>query len=167
MEQRDIRWVIRAHTEYPTQPSKAFRKWDEKTPYSMHPIWCASMIATETSLDEKTREEGIQVLLYHDVLEDTTLLLPQGLSLRVVQLIHEMTFGGGSKQEMQEIWGKPREIKLYKLYDKVSNLLDGSWMDDDKWNSYSEYTRRLCDDVKRNYLGLNITRIAREIAKNK
>jgi len=43
-----------------------------------------------------------------------------------------MTFEGGSEQEIVEIWDKPTEIRLYKLYDKVSNLLDGAWMKDEK-----------------------------------
>ena len=78
-----------------------------------------------------------------------------------------MTFEGGSKQEMEEIWGKTGEIKLYKLYDKTSNLLDGSWMDKEKWDSYAAYTRKLSACVEGDYPGLNITRIAREIIRNK
>jgi hypothetical protein len=164
---KDLSNIILAHAKYPEKPKKAFRKWDGKTPYATHPIWCATTISTETNLDEKTRLEGYLALLYHDVLEDTITLLPNDLPERVKQLVQEMTFQGGSKQEMQEIWTRPREVILYKLYDKVSNLLDGSWMDTEKRKEYEEYTQKLAEDVMKNYGKLNITRIAKAIALEK
>jgi len=162
MKLKDLQNVVMAHTDMPTKPSKAVRKWDGRTPYYIHPIWCAATLATETTLDEITREEGVQALLYHDILEDTT-TLPEELSERVKYLVREMTFEGGSEQEMEGIWEKPTEIKLLKLYDKVSNLLDGIWMDTEKRKTYMEYTKRLCKEVEQNYGELNITRIARAI----
>ncbi|MBU1643927.1 MAG: hypothetical protein KKA62_04410 [Nanoarchaeota archaeon] len=163
MQQRDLDYVIEAHRDRSVKPSKAFRKWDGKTSYHIHPIWCATMITTETSLPEEIREDGVQVLLYHDVLEDTHRNLPDWLSYRVKTLIGEMTFQGGSSQEMQEIWEKSPEVRLYKLYDKVSNLLDNSWMNYEKRRTYSDYTKRLCQDVEQNYGELNITKIARGV----
>ncbi len=163
--QRNLEYVIEAHRDYPRKESKAFRKWDGKTPYYVHPIWCATMLATETSLPSEVREEGVQALLYHDVLEDTYKLLPDWLTARVKTLVVEMTFQGGNSQEMQEIWNKSKEIRLYKLYDKVSNLLDGSWMNEEKRRTYEEYTRKLCEDVEHNYGELNITIIGRSIIK--
>ena len=165
MEAKDITYVINAHTNYPSKPSKAFRKWDGKTPSYMHPLWCATTIAAETELDERTREEGIQVLLYHDVLEDTNLPLPEWLSERVKNLVGEMTFHGGMAQEMKEVWSKSKETKLYKLFDKVHNLLDGAWMDDEKRMNYEKYTRRLCEEVEKHYEDLNIIRMAETIGK--
>ncbi len=165
MEQRDINYIIEAHRDCARKASKGYRKWDGKTPYHTHPIWCATMLATETSLPAEIRLEGIQALIYHDILEDTTRPLPDWLSSRVAQLIEQMTFHGGSSQEMQEIWSKPGEVRLYKLYDKVSNLLDGSWMDEKKRGAYESYTRRLIEEVERSYGILNITRIGRAIVK--
>jgi len=163
MEQKDINYIIEAHRDYSKKDSKAYRKWDGETPYHIHPIWCATTLATETSLANKIRQEGTQALLYHDVLEDTKRPLPDWLSERVTQLIEQMTFHGGSTQEMQEIWNKPQEIRLYKLYDKVSNLLDGSWMNKEKKRTYKTYTKRLCADVERNYGILNITKLGKSI----
>lgn len=159
MEDKDITYVINAHTNHPSKPSKAFRKWDGKTPAYMHPLWCATTIAAETNLDEITRYEGELALLYHDVLEDTTLQLPNWLSERIKVLVGEMTFPGGMAQEMKDVWDKSKETRLYKLYDKIHNLLDGAWMDEEKRKGYEEYTRRLCEDVERNYGELNITRM--------
>ncbi|PIN80429.1 hypothetical protein COV11_04080 [Candidatus Woesearchaeota archaeon CG10_big_fil_rev_8_21_14_0_10_30_7] len=151
-----------AHQNHPVKEGKQYRKWDGKTPYYTHPIWCATMIATETTLEEKTREEGVQTLLYHDVLEDTTEQLPNWLSERVKKLIQQMTYEGMA-HEMSEIWEKPKEVRLYKLYDKASNLLDGQWMSSAKRNEYHNYTRRLLQDVEQNYGTLNITKLARAI----
>jgi (p)ppGpp synthase/HD superfamily hydrolase len=161
MDIRDITYVMNAHQNFAKKPNKAYRKWDGKTPYYNHPIWCATMITTETFLDEKTREEGIQALLYHDLIEDTNMPLPNWLSDQVEELVLEMTFPEGSIQEMEEIWEKPPEIKLYKLYDKVSNLLDGSWMNEEKRQTYEKYTERLCEEVENNYGTLNITKMMR------
>ena len=102
MEQRDLDYVIGAHRDHSVKPSKAFRKWDGKTPYHIHPIWCATMLATETTLDDRTREEGVLTLLYHDILEDTTRGLPDWLNERVKHLIDMMTYDG-MVEEMNEI----------------------------------------------------------------
>jgi len=161
----DLSRIVIAHRDFPSEPKKAFRKWDRKTPYSVHPIWCATTIATETTLDEITRLEGYLTLLYHDTLEDSTMPLPNDLPPRIKQLVQEMTFSGGSKQEMQEIWTKPKEVKLYKLYDKVSNLLDGNWMTDEKRQAYEDYTHALSKDVIKNYGELNITQLAKNILR--
>ncbi|MBI1979096.1 MAG: hypothetical protein HYS62_03505 [Candidatus Aenigmarchaeota archaeon] len=158
-----LQYVIQAHGEYPLRPENATRRWDGKTPYSIHPIWCAMTLRTETSLPEELRETGSIALLYHDVLEDTKAGLPEDLPERVRHLVREMTFLGGMTQEMEEIWNKGIEIKLLKLYDKVSNLLDGSWMTADRAQQYRDHTKRLLDEAVATYGELNIVRIARAI----
>ncbi len=44
MEERDLTYIIRAHDESPRKLENRFRKWDNKTHYYIHSIWCASMI---------------------------------------------------------------------------------------------------------------------------
>lgn len=158
-----IGYSFAAHAEQPTKPSKAVRKWDGKTPYGIHPTWCAMTLLTETSLPEELRATGAQALLLHDVLEDTTAGLPQGTPDEVAKLVEGMTFAS-SDEEMELIWTRSQEIKLLKLYDKVSNLLDGSWMSKEKAERYAAYLLRLCDEVEPQYGKLNIIRIARAIA---
>lgn len=158
-----IYFCIRAHASQATKPSKAVRKWDGKTPYSVHPIWCAITIMTETTLPEKIRTLGAEALLLHDILEDTTAKLPDDTSAEVRTLVEGMTFES-SDEEMKLIWDRSLEIKLFKLYDKVSNLLDGSWMSFERRNRYAAYLLRLCDEVESHYGKLNIIRIARAIA---
>lgn len=157
-----INYIFATHAEKPTKPSKSLRKWDGKTPYGIHPAWCAMTLLHETELPEALRITGAQALLLHDVLEDTTAGLPQGCPAEVEKLVREMTFAS-SDEEMVEIWSRSKETILLKLYDKVSNLLDGAWMPKEKRARYSAYTMRLADEVEKTYGTLNIVRIARAI----
>lgn len=144
------------------------RTWDEKTPYAIHPIWCAMTFLSETTLPQNLREIGYQVLLWHDLLEDTKLeKLPPGTSGEVEELVKEMTFKSFA-EEKQKVWERSENTRLLKLYDKVSNLLDDTWLNDEKWNEYVSYTQQLTENVeeicKRNRYGkLNILKIARAI----
>ncbi len=64
---------------------------------------------------------------------------------------------------MELIWAKSPEVRLLKLYDKTSNLMEGIWMNREKRERYAAYSLNLCDDVEKNYGELNITKIARAI----
>ena len=129
MNQRDLDYVIEAHRHHAVKYSKAFRKWDWATPYYTHPIWCATTIVTETSLLDMIREDGIIVLLYHDVLEDTELtrddLIRRGIPEHVVVAAEALT-----KQEnlsYQENLLRVIENDLareIKIADMLSNLAD-------------------------------------------
>lgn len=153
MKARDLVYIIRAH-------GNQVRKWDNKTPYHVHPIWCSAMIMQETSLPEKIRVPGSEALLYHDILEDTEAGLPEWLSDEVKDLVVELTFDS-SEDEWANVWQKSREVRLLKLYDKVSNLLDCIWMTPERRKQHSAHLRRLCEDVESNYGKLNVVRLAR------
>lgn len=159
IEEKDFVYVMNAHTNFARKESKKYRKFDGKTPYYFHPFWCATTIASETNLDERIREKGTKVLLYHDLPEDTKLDLPKWLSFEEIYDIEDMTFENGFKQESEEIWEKADRIKLYKLYDKTSNLLDAAWMSDEKKELYLKYTSKLCEEAEKNYGELNITKM--------
>lgn len=117
-------------------------------------------ILTETTLPKSLRENGVLTLLYHDVIEDTKAKLPSNLKPLIKKYIRDMTFPNGIMQEIKEIWDKPKEIRLFKLYDKVSNLLDATWMSNELKKKYIEYTAKLMRDVENNYGKLNIVKLA-------
>jgi len=158
-----ITFTLKTHDQHAKSPNKRIRKWDGRTPYGVHPSWCALTLLCETNLPEDLRERGYYALLLHDILEDTNAQLPDDTPDAVRSLVAEMTFPGGSAQEMQEVWTKSTECKLLKLFDKVSNLLDATWMDAVKLAGYREYTLHLADEVEQHYPNLNITRMARAI----
>ncbi len=159
-----IQFSIEAHIYHPLTDKKAIRSWDKVTPYIVHPTWCAMTILCETLLPEALRWNGCQALLWHDVLEDTEMVcLPENTTPVVVDYVNEMTFRNFS-EEVDAVWKKSKEIHLFKLYDKTSNLLDGSWMTAEKWQQYIQFTLKLASDVEVEYGLLNIVKIARSIA---
>lgn len=162
MEQRDLVYIINAHMKQSKEPENRFRKWDNKTPYYIHPIWCASMIMQEPSLSEEVRLKGSQALLYHDVLEDTTAKLPEWLSDDVNGLVSELTFES-SEDEWETLWNKDKRVRLLKLYDKVSNMMDSVWMKSERRQQHLIHLRRLYKDVEQNYGELNIMKIAKSL----
>lgn len=158
-----VSFTKRAHIDLPNSPNDSIRFHDCTTPYIVHPIWCAMTIMTETNLDEALRLKGCQALMWHDVLEDTNAELPIDTSDEVRQLIQDMSFASFAV-ERDLVWQKSKEVRLLKLYDKTSNLLDASHFSKDKWNNYVEFTQLLIDDVENNFGQLNIIKIARVIA---
>lgn len=151
---------IEGHANCSVKPSGAFRNWDGKTPYGIHPVWCAMTILTETSLPEDLRMRLAQALLFHDFKEDTTAPLPEGLEPGVENLIDGMTFKN-SDDEMENVWTRGDEVLLGKVYDKCSNLLDGAWMSSERRAKHGAYLLSLCDKVECVYGKLNITVVAR------
>ncbi len=138
------------------------RKFDNITPYAVHPLWCMTTILAEPLLPQHLRYKGAQALLFHDVIEDTNVSLPSELNDYVVSLIQDMTFES-SAEEMAKIWEKPRFVQLLKLYDKTSNFMDGTWMSFEKREIYKVYIRLLIDNLSDEYEDLNIFKIARSI----
>lgn len=159
MDARDLAYIIDAHSN---KSGNRTRKWDMKTPYYVHPIWCAAMILHETSLPGDIRKDGSQALLYHDVLEDTTAGLAPWLSGRVRSLTMGMTFDS-SEDEWENLWKRDKEVRLLKVYDKTSNLLDGIWMTPERREKHVTHLRRLVEDVEGNYGGLNILNVAKTL----
>ena len=159
-----VEYVFTAHEECAKKSSNKYRRHDMATPYAVHPTWCAMTILTETNLPEEIRIRGYKALLLHDILEDTTKKLPVGLSEMTVSLVKDMTFEN-FEEEKHYIWEKSPEVRLLKLHDKVSNLLDGTWMTPEKKLIYDDFATKLCDDVEKNYGKLNIVKIARSIIK--
>ena len=157
-----ISHAILAHSKFAKGERDKVRFSDMVTPYSVHPIWCAMTLLAETALPEEVRQIGYQALLWHDTLEDTTLPLPQDAKDAVKLLVEEMTFSS-FKEEKERLWGRSDMAKLLKLYDKVSNLLDGRWMSARKWNDYVDHTLKLMAFVEKHYGELNIVRIARAV----
>jgi len=151
-----------SHGSFPKKPENANRLWDGRTPYIVHPILCACLLASEQKLPLSVRAKGIRVLLFHDVLEDTTADLPKDLRKEVVQGIKDMTVEG-ARLEWEDIWSLPPDIRLFKLFDKTANLLDTLNTDQEIKKKNRELVNRLIEDVKKNFGMLNIIVIAKAL----
>ncbi|MCW8887233.1 MAG: hypothetical protein OQK12_18550 [Motiliproteus sp.] len=157
-----IKTAFEAHTEHPNNPSDAVRFWDQRTPYAIHPSWCALTLLAETQLDEDTRLHGSYALALHDVIEDTTYTLPADLTPKVLEMVEAMTFGSFT-EERHKIFNLPPEIRLLKLIDKLSNLLDCSWMKPEKLAVYLDFTEQLAQDVEKHFGRLNCVILSKAI----
>lgn len=152
-----------SHISKVIKTHKGVRYFDTTTPYWVHPLWCAMTILTETNLSKDLRVRGSLVLLYHDLLEEESSVSIKDIpkSIRDVCIRMNKNF----EEERKTIDEESVEIKLYTLYDKVSNLLDSSWMNPKKRRVYEEYVKKLVGEVKKHYPNLNITKIAEVIIK--
>lgn len=151
-----------AYGEHARALEDRVRRHDGETPYFVHPAWAAFTIMQEPGLSLELRWLGFRVLTLHDVMEDTTFELPEWVPEEVRKCVKLMSFEG-SEAEMEEVWSRSEAIRLFKLYDKVSNLLDAAWMDTrpvEYRQRYERHTLRLAVDVERNFGSLNICRIA-------
>ncbi len=162
---RVIEYAARAHDEAARDEGNRIRRWDMRTPYIVHPVWCAMTLLQEPNIPEEVRYAGAEALILHDVLEDTTHSLPPDTSDRVRALVQGMTFDD-SKQERELVWERGDEIILLKLYDKTSNFLDASWKSHEKMEEYASYLLKFVERVQKAYGDLNIVLMARALAQN-
>ncbi|XSG73908.1 hypothetical protein ACP8Y2_17150 [Herpetosiphon llansteffanensis] len=129
----------------------------------MHPIWCAMTILAEPLLPETTRRVGSIVLLWHDLLEDTSADLLENTPQQVRQLVQEMTFDSFD-HEMRELWQRSDLTKLFKLYDKTSQFFDAVWLRDARYAQLLNHTQQLTTFVQQTYGELNIVKLAQALA---
>lgn len=161
-----INFTALAHQEKTLPTAKAFRTFPsgEKTPYFAHSLWCSIMLWLDSDLPESIRYPGALALLFHDVLEDTSMQLLGDVSDEVRHLVIEMTYKGGFNEEKTAVLTKPPLIQLLKLYDKTATLYDGDMKPGrvDEWTGFME---KLIETVEREYGTLNIVLLARELIK--
>ena len=101
--------VFRLHQQFPKKPGKAYRKFDGRTPYGVHPTLLAMLILHEEHLSEQFRVRGATALLAHDLIEDTSSSLPAWCSdPGVASLVQELTFSEGEDSAV-EIWNRSDE----------------------------------------------------------
>src|SRR5580658_9919628 len=84
--------VFRLHQDFPKKPSNAFRKFDGRTPYGVHPTFLAMLVLQEDTMPEDDRVRRAKALLAHDLKEDTTAPMPEwAQDLEVMTLIDGLT----------------------------------------------------------------------------
>lgn len=156
-----------AHQNHPIAQGKDYRQADEQgvrqLPYIVHPYWCALMLLNDSHLPRDVRETGFKVLLLHDVLEDTTLPLPDFVEPRVVELVKEMTYETW-EEERDAVPKKSIDVKLLKLVDKVATMYDEAMRPDiKKRREWKQLTQTLLEDVSKVYPDSRIVTIAKAI----
>ncbi len=120
-------------------------------------------ILAEPLLPEATRRVGSIVLLWHDLLEDTTANVLDNTPEPVRQLVQEMTFDSFD-HEMRDLWQRSDLTKLFKLYDKTSQFFDAVWLRDQRYAQLLKHTQQLTTFVQQTYGELNIVKLAQALA---
>jgi len=113
--------VLLLHTRFPKEPKKAFR-FDGVTPFGVHPVLLAMLILNEEHLTEEVRVRGAKALLAHDLLEDTTVELPEwARDPEVEKLVCGLTFTKGQDKYV-DVWSRGEDVILLSFFDSVINL---------------------------------------------
>ncbi len=123
-----IELAFDAHMNHPRVPENSFRRHDGQTPYPAHLLFASSLVMQEEALALTLRWLLCCGLLLHDMVEDTTLEIPEWVDVLVRDFVGEMSFNG-TEHEKVELWVRTPVTILGKGYDKLSNLLDSGWMD--------------------------------------
>jgi hypothetical protein len=154
-----------------TNPDQTYRQ-DGKVPYMMHPLWCASMLITDTQVPWEQREIGFKALILHDVLEDTSLELPDWVSPEVKVAVKELTFDS-QIQGLREYKNKKPFIKLLMLYDELSTMyedhvgvLNGAVMKKIKRKLWRNLVVRGLSEVEKEYGNIRIVQVGKAIVEN-
>ncbi|MCX6761977.1 MAG: hypothetical protein NTY33_04035 [Candidatus Moranbacteria bacterium] len=152
--------------------NQAYRQ-DGKVPYIMHPLWCASMLIADTQVPYEQRELGFKALILHDVLEDTSLQLPEWVELEVKDVVKELTFEN-FQQAIELYPSKSAFIKLLLLYDKLSSMYEKhvgitgktEEIRATKRRLWKEFTLKGIQEVEKEYGNIRIVQAGKVIAEN-
>jgi hypothetical protein len=153
--------------------NQAYRQ-NGRVPYMAHPLWAATMLIADTEVPWKEREIGFKALILHDVLEDTSLTLPDWVEPKVKKLVQELTFKGGWEEKKAKAMSKAINIKLLMLYDVLSSMYElhvgekkhEKKTGDKKRNDWKNITIKLVMDVEKRYGNIRIVQVGKAIIKN-
>lgn len=155
-------FVYSAHQEHCVK--KDFRQGGE-VPFVVHPIWCAVILLNDTHIPFEERRIGYQALLLHDVLEDTSLKLPDWIEPEVVKLVQQMTHE--TWEEEKAVDKKSPLVQLLKLCDKTASMYDENVRSDpQRRREWKELVKKLLDNVEQNYKNSRVVLVAKVVIEN-
>ena len=132
-----------------------------KIPFITHPIWCAFTILNDQRIPFKERKLGYQVLLLHDVLEDTNLKLPDYVDRKVSEYVEDMTYDNW-EEERTNINNMSHFVKLLKLCDKIASMYDET-VTDARRKEWKILTQKLVGDVEDYYGKIQLVVLAKAL----
>jgi (p)ppGpp synthase/HD superfamily hydrolase len=137
---------------------------DGKVPYIMHPLWCASILITDTRIPYEERERGFKALILHDVYEDTNLDFPDWVEPDVKAIVKELTFES-SDHALALVQSKPINIKLLLLVDGLSSMYEEHVEPQrrKKWKAMMEIATK---EVEEHYGNIRVVQLAKSIIEN-
>lgn len=109
------------------------------------------------------RKIGYQVLMLHDVLEDTNFNISNEVSLEILNYVKEMTFESWEEEKI-EVLKKMPFAKMLKLCDKIYSMYD-ECVSVQKRGEWKELIERLLIDVEKYYGRIRLVVITEAILK--
>lgn len=143
--------------------NQAYRQ-DGNVPYITHPLWCASMLIADTQVPYEQRELGFKALILHDVLEDTSLELPEWVDPAVKKIVQEMTFENW-EQAKEEIPKHSNFLKLLHTVDALSSMYENH-VSEQKRTEWKNITAGLLQEIEREYGNIRIVQIGNAVINN-
>lgn len=118
-------------------------------PYLVHPLWAATMFSNDRNLMADERVLGFQTLVLHDILEDTSAMLPEWVRPEVQNLVREMTFTDWEEKK-RVIGSKSAFVKLLLLADGLANMYEET-VGEQKRPEYKQQVAYLLGEAEKNY----------------
>jgi len=156
-----------AYDAYQNKNIRDLLRQEGKTPYMTHPLFAASLLLADQRIPWEDRYYGYQILVLHDVLEDTTAKLPDWVEEKVVDGVKELTFSDDMPfdEKVELLRGKDSFIKLLALCDTISNVYE-EHVSEEKRIKWKKYDEELVKDVENIYGDIRIVEISKTILAN-
>lgn len=118
--------------------------------YMVHPMWAAGTLVADPTLPKEERILGYQILVLHDVLEDTTEKLPDWVGDDVKAGVQSLTHDNW-EEEQEAVTHYTPFLKLLKLCDKIQTMYERAIVDPKKAHEWKQLIERLVGDVEAHY----------------
>jgi hypothetical protein len=135
-----------------------------KIPFMMHPLWCASILVTDTRIPYDERETGFKALILHDVYEDTSLELPDWVEPKVKNMVKELTFKN-SDHALKTAQSKPINVKLLLLVDGLSNMYE-EHVTLKRRKIWKQKVKAVTKEIEAHYGNIRVVQLAKAMIQN-
>lgn len=134
-------------------------------PYIIHPFWAASTLIMDPDIPKEERILGFQILVLHDVLEDTSCELPDWVSKEVRAGVQSLTHETW-EEESEAIQSYTPFLTLLKLCDKMQTMYERGVRKPENYRRWKELVARLTKNVKDHYGKTRVVIIADALLEN-
>ena len=119
-------------------------------PYIIHSMWAACTLIMDPKIPKEERIIGYQILVLHDVLEDTSKKLPDWVSDEVKAGVQSLTHNNW-QEEQEAVTHYTPFLKLLKLCDKMQTMYELAINDPIKARQWKTLIKNLVRDVEAHY----------------
>ncbi len=131
-------------------------------PYIIHPMWAACTLIMDPKIPKEERIIGYQVLVLHDVLEDTSEQLPDWVSDDVKRGVQSLTHENW-EEEQEAVMQYTPFLTLLKLCDKMQTMYELAIDDPIKARQWKTLIENLVRDVEAHYGKTKVVVIAKAL----